>query len=306
MTELTEEAWLAQADNRYVLTPDHECYPPLLREISDAPLKLYAMGAIEHLLLPQFAVVGTRNPTPQGRQTTYDFAKALAKTGLSICSGLAMGIDAKAHEGALGAGGVTVAVLGNGLDSVYPAKNRTLAHRIVDNGGVILSEFPLGTPPLPRNFPIRNRIVTGMSVGTLVTEAALGSGSLISARLASEQGREVFAIPGSIHNTVARGCHRLIRQGAKLVESLDDLVDDIQPLVSHALSQIDLQLSDDTPEVSDEVQQVLDALGFEPIQLDLLLNNIQLDRADAQEILMDLEMDGRIQSMSGQRVQRLK
>src|SRR5690606_24463201 len=186
-------------------------------------------GDVSLLQLPQLAVVGSRNPTAGGRDTAYDFSRTLARAGLVITSGLALGIDAAAHEGGLDGGTGTIAVCGTGLDRLYPGGNRKLGERILEEG-VLVSEFPPGTPPRPGNFPQRNRIVSGMSLGALVVEAAWRSGSLITARLASEQGREVFAIPGSIHNPLARGCHRLIRDGAKLVESANDVLEELGPL----------------------------------------------------------------------------
>jgi DNA processing protein len=224
----TELAWLSETGHHLVTWADTD-YPPLLREIPAPPVVLYVIGDRQSLSHPQFAIVGSRNPTPMGRENAHAFAKTLAGAGLTITSGLALGIDGAAHRGALDAGGKTIAVVGTGLDRVYPARHRDLAHAVVQQGALV-SEFPLGTPPKSENFPVRNRIISGLSLGTLVVEAAVQSGSLITARLATEQGREVFAIPGSIHSPQARGCHALIRQGAKLVETAQDILEELGPL----------------------------------------------------------------------------
>ena len=228
--------WLAQPDCHVLLWGDAS-YPPALAELDDAPPLLFVRGSLDCLTQPQLAMVGSRNPTAVGREIAHDFAAQLARSGLVITSGLADGIDAASHQGALAGEGQTIAVFATGLDRVYPAKNRQLAHEIAAAGGALVSEQPLGTPPLRANFPRRNRIISGLSLGTLVVEAALRSGSLITARQAAEQGREVFAIPGSIHNPLARGCHRLIRQGAKLVEEANDVLEELAPLLKALLSQ---------------------------------------------------------------------
>lgn len=224
--------WLGEP-HHYLLVWSDPDYPPLLREIPDPPVMLYVMGDRRVLSRPQLAIVGSRNPTPMGRENARAFAKSLAGAGLVITSGMALGIDGAAHRGALEAGGKTIAVAGTGLDRVYPSRHRDLAHDIVRHGALV-SEFPLGTPPKPENFPVRNRLISGLSLGTLVVEAALQSGSLITARLATEQGREVFAIPGSIHSPQSRGCHALIRQGVKLVETAQDILEELGPLASVA------------------------------------------------------------------------
>jgi DNA processing protein len=205
--------WLAGAQ-RSLIPWGSAAYPPLLASIPDPPLVLFVEGDPAVLGLPQLAVVGSRSPTPIGRDTAQQFAEHLARSGLAITSGLALGIDAASHRGALRASGRTIAVLGCGLDSIYPRENAPLAADIVASGGALVADLPTGTPPLKHHFPRRNRIISGLSVGTLVVEATLRSGSLITARLAAEQGREVFAIPGSIHSPLSHGCHRLIRQGA--------------------------------------------------------------------------------------------
>jgi DNA processing protein len=221
-------AWLAEPGHHLVTFTDPD-YPPLLRQIPDPPLALYVLGDRACLSTPQLAVVGSRNPTPGGRENARAFARALAEAGLTITSGLALGIDGEAHRGALEADGRTIAVTGTGLDRVYPATHRALAHEIAARGALV-SEFAIGSPPRAEHFPVRNRIISGLSLGTLVVEAAERSGSLISARLAGEQGREVFAIPGSIQSPLSRGCHRLIRQGAKLVETAQDILEELSAL----------------------------------------------------------------------------
>ena len=218
-------AWLEQPGTEIILFNDNS-YPPLLKTITDPPPLLFVIGDAAILKQKQLAMVGSRHPTPGGRETAHDFALHLATNGIVITSGLALGIDGASHEGALAAGGLTVAVAGNGLDRVYPARHRELAHRISENGALV-SEFPPGTAPVASNFPRRNRIISGLSMGVLVVEAALHSGSLITARTAIEQGREVFAVPGSIHNPQAKGCNSLIRQGAKLVETATDIFEEL-------------------------------------------------------------------------------
>ncbi|HET19710.1 MAG TPA: DNA-protecting protein DprA, partial [Chromatiales bacterium] len=226
-------AWLSEPGHHFIPLDD-ACYPAALRDLPDPPPALFALGDPDLLQLPMLAIVGTRHPTPGGALNARAFARDLAGRGLTVASGLAQGIDAEAHRGALEANGLTMAVVGTGVDRVYPALHRELAHAIVDGGGLIVSELPLGTPPRPGHFPRRNRILAALGLGTLVVEAAPRSGSLITARLAAELGREVFAIPGSIHNPMARGCHALIRSGAKLVESsgdiLEELADRLAPL----------------------------------------------------------------------------
>ena len=225
--------WLAQPDNHLLPVTDPR-YPAQLKTIPDPPTALFVHGDPDMLSTPQIAMVGSRNPSSGGARTAHDFARHFAACGLAVTSGLAMGIDAACHQGALAANGITIAVTGTGLDRVYPASNRELAHQIVGRGALV-SEFPPGTPPRPGHFPRRNRIIAGLSLGTLVVEAALKSGSLITAQQALEQSREVFAIPGSIHNPLARGCHLLIRQGAKLVETANDVLEELAPALSELL-----------------------------------------------------------------------
>ena len=288
-------AWASQPGQRIVTLADAD-YPRALLEIADPPSVLYVRGNIELLHRRGLAVVGSRNATPQGVQTAENFSRALAAQGLTIISGLALGIDAAAHRGALAAGGKTIAVIGTGADRIYPARNRDLALAIAEHGAIV-SEFPLGTPAIASNFPRRNRIISGLSRGVLVVEAAPESGSLITARLAAEQGREVFAIPGSIHSPVARGCHRLIKQGAKLVETAQDVLEEFGNYPEPA----------DVPAVlSDECENaVLSALGHDPCTLDDLVERTGLTADRLLTELLTLELAGSIATLPGNRYQRL-
>lgn len=300
-TAETVQHWLDADPRHHLLTLGDPDYPPALLETSDPPLLLYALGqravlAHRHKL----ALVGSRNPTPQGAENARQFAHALAERGLCVVSGLALGVDGAAHEGALQAGGPTIAVVGTGLDRVYPKRHLNLAHRIAEQG-LLLSEYPLGTPPLAPNFPKRNRIIAGLSQGTLVVEAAVQSGSLITAHLAVEMGREVFAIPGSIHSPQARGCHALIRQGAKLVESAQDILEDLRlapasPTPSADSRDDGAELDGDTP--------VLHALGHDPTSLDALQARTGLDTATLQAELLNLELEGVVRRLPGGLFQR--
>ncbi len=290
----------AEKSGCHILSLADSLYPSLLKEIPDPPPLLFVRGHPEVLSLPQLAIVGSRNPSAGGRQIAQEYARQLAQTGLTITSGLALGIDSASHEGALQEG-FTVAVAGTGPDRIYPARHRELAHRIVEQGAII-SEFPLGTPPLAGNFPRRNRIISGLSLGTLVVEAALKSGSLISARLASEQGREVFAIPGSIHNPLSRGCHALIRQGAKLVENITDILEELGPLASLALEGIaqELKAADQVNADSANTQDpVIEKMGFEPISIDVLVERCGLTPEKVSSMLLSLELQGRVTSTGG-------
>ena len=289
-----------------VVTRDSGDFPDLLRQIGDAPEHLYVRGDIDALHLPALAIVGSRNPTQQGRRTAYEFAKHLGSAGFCIVSGLAQGIDTAAHEGALDGGAKTVAFLGHGIDQVYPASNRQLAERIVRQGA-LCSEFPLGSSPRREHFPQRNRLISGLSVGTLVVEAAIRSGSLITARLASEQGREIFAIPGSIHNPLARGCHRLIRQGAKLVESADDIVSELGPIVAHMLQVPEEVPADEAVAVSgdSDYEMLIDAMGFDPATADELATRSGLTIGQVSSMPLILELEGKIEAQAGGRYSRL-
>jgi DNA processing protein len=297
----------AQQPGNHIITCRDPLWPVLLAELPDAPPLLYVHGNPDLLGEPQLAMVGSRNPTPAGLQTARDFARHLATTGLVITSGLALGIDAASHQGALDAGAPTIAVMGTGLDRVYPARNRDLARTIAGNGALV-SEFPIGTPPLAENFPRRNRILSGLSLGTLVVEAALRSGSLISARYAAEQGREVFAIPGSIHNTLARGCHALIRQGAKLVETAQDIIDELGPLAGACVAtpSVPATTSDQVGQLAEDYSQLLEIIGFDSTSIDRLVAASGLTPAEVSSMLLQLEMEGYIASSPGGIYNRLK
>lgn len=307
--------WLSAAADRAVAPIGSAHYLTSLLNIEDPPLLLYMMGS--HLNIGQaainnvasnLAIVGSRNPTPQGEANARQFAKAFAEQGLCIVSGLALGVDGAAHDGALLGGGTTIAVVGTGLDRVYPKKHLALAHRIAAQG-LIISEFPIGTPPLNANFPRRNRIISGLSVGTLVVEAALKSGSLITARLASEQGKDVFAIPGSIHSPQSRGCHYLIKQGAKLVETAQDVMEELKM----PLSSITPMLDDDDGEAAEGVSSsstegdssFLSALGYDIVSLDALQARTGLPTPELQTKLLELELDGFITRLPGGLFQRM-
>ncbi|MEJ7670521.1 MAG: DNA-processing protein DprA [Casimicrobiaceae bacterium] len=290
-------AWLAEPGNELVAWDDPE-YPRALLELGHAPPVLYFVGRRELLNRPALAIVGSRNATPQGLDNARAFARALSDAGLTIISGLALGIDAAAHEGALDGSGATLAVVGTGLDRVYPARHRELAHTLAARGG-LLSEFPPGTPARASNFPRRNRLISGLARGVLVVEAALSSGSLITARYAGEQGREVFAIPGSIHSPLARGCHKLIREGAKLVETAQDvlaelgLADRAAPLVQTTA------VREEGPRAA-----LLGALAADPADLDCLAARTGLSTQALCANLMALELDGKVVALPGGRWQR--
>jgi DNA processing protein len=324
----TTWAWLDQSEingcRRRVLSLGDPGYPQALLDIDDPPLLLYLYGvasfqdstttaasATPWPITAQrcLAMVGSRNPTPQGTANARHFAKAMVQAGLTVVSGLALGVDGAAHEGALeglteGSTDLpaTIAVIGTGLDRVYPKAHHGLAHRIAQQG-LLMSEYPLGTPPLNANFPKRNRLIAGLARGTLVVEAALKSGSLITARLSSEQGKDVFAIPGSIHAAQSRGCHALIKQGAKLVESAQDILEELQ-----GFSAMPSATQADTPGDGNSVEGhavLLDALGFDPVGLDALQGRTRLETADLQAQLMTLEIDGQVARLPGGLFQRL-
>jgi DNA processing protein len=294
--------WLERPDCCFLACNDPR-YPELLAAIDHAPAGLYVRGDAATLSSPQLAIVGSRNPTPSGRENAHRFAADLARCGLTITSGLALGVDAAGHRGALAAEGRTVAVCGTGLDAVYPRANAELADEIAAHGA-LASELPPGSPPLRSNFPRRNRIISGLSAGVLVVEAALRSGSLITARLAAEQGREVFALPGSIHNDLARGCHELIRQGAKLVENVADVLVEIRVLTG-ALQQPPAAHSRGAGRrisggaLDKEYEILLDALGFEPASVDALIARSGLGADAVASMLLILELEGRIESYPG-------
>lgn len=296
-----EAAWFGEADSHVVSLLDDD-YPPLLHEIADPPVLLYVKGDRSLLAALQLAIVGSRNPTAGGADNAGAFAQALAEAGLVVTSGLALGIDAAAHEGALHSGR-TIAVAGTGLDRVYPPQHRELAHRIAKNGALV-SEFPLGAPPLKHHFPKRNRLIAGMSIGTLVVEAALRSGSLITARLAAEQGREVFAIPGSIHSPLSKGCHQLIRQGAKLVETAQDIVEELGSLAASYAVPERKEAPAEAPTLSPEHAYLLECMGFDPVDVDTLVDRSGLTPGAVSSMLLGMELAGLIQHCAGGRFQR--
>ena len=292
------EEWLAAGPGRRILVLGDTDYPPQLLAAPDPPLLLHLQGRVELLAAESVAVVGTRHPTPAGLQTARDLARGLGEAGFVVVSGLALGIDGAAHEAALAAGTGTIAVVGTGLDRVYPRRHLALAHRIADEG-LLVSEYPLGTPPLKPLFPERNRIIAALTRGTLVVEAALRSGSLITARLAAEAGREVFAVPGSIHAPLSRGCHELIQQGAKLVLGIDDMLDELRPALRVR------RTAAAPPAATAPEDPLLAALGFDPIGLDALAARTGLDAGTLSARLLDLELDGRVARLPGGLFQRL-
>jgi DNA processing protein len=286
------------------LTLDDPRYPPQLAAVPGCPEVLYVSGDPAVLVMPQIAIVGSRSATAAGRETAFEFGAALAAAGLAITSGLALGIDAAAHRGALDAGGITIAVCGTGLDRVYPAEHAALAASIAVRGALV-SEFTPGTPPLAVNFPQRNRLMSALSRGVLVIEAAARSGSLITARLAGDQGRDVLAIPGSIHNALARGCHRLIKEGAALVETPDDVL----AVLGLATVALPAKSAPAAPDVADKgadrldsgAEMLLNALGFGPADLDRLVERTGLAAHAVVSTLQMLELAGRVESLAGGR-----
>ncbi len=301
MSKSIDAEWLADT-RHHVVKHQGERFPELLQQLSNPPLLLYVDGNPDLLHLPALAIVGSRNPTKGGARNAFEFARHLAGAGFAIVSGLAQGIDTAAHRGALAANGTTIAFLGHGIDRVYPASNRELAEEIADKGALV-SEFPLGTHPGREHFPQRNRLISGLSLGTLVIEAARRSGSLITARLAAEQGREVFALPGSIHNPLARGCHELIRQGAKLVETADDILAELAPLVGHVLQNTMESISKENSEqpLEGEYVELRKHLGHDPISINDLPENSGLTIDQVSSMLLILELHGEVASLSGGR-----
>lgn len=291
--------WAAQPGN-HALTLADEHYPRSLLDIADPPLIVYAKGRRELLSSPSLAVVGSRNATTQGMVNAEQFSAVLSEAGLTIISGLALGIDTAAHTGGLRGAGSTVAVIGTGADIVYPARNRALAHRIAESG-CIVSEYPLGMGALAANFPRRNRIISGLAQGVLVVEAAAQSGSLITARMAGDQGRDVFAIPGSIHSPLSKGCHLLIKQGAKLVESAQDVLEELRhfkpPSLPAAPPSAIGKPAGDTG--------ILAKLGFDPVAPDVLAARCEIDIAALNAELLTLELDGHVEMLPGGMVRRL-
>ena len=297
-------AWL-DADHHELVAWDDSDYPQALFSMPDAPPALFFIGRRELLNRPALAIVGSRHATPQGVENARNFASTLSQAGLTIVSGLALGIDTAAHEGALEGEGSTIACIGTGPDRVYPASNRDLAHTIAKSGA-ILSEFIPGTPPLRHNFPRRNRLISGLARGVLVVEATLSSGSLITARLAAEQGRDVFAIPGSIHSPFSRGCHRLIRDGAKLVETAQDIIEELR---LPGLSSIPVADGAPGSRRSSPTQsphnEIVAALGGDPCDLDVLISRTHLEPQALTAALIELELDGHVAALPGGRWQRV-
>lgn len=298
-------AWAGQADN-HVLTLAEDEYPQALLDIPDPPIMLYVKGRLELLSNPAVAVVGSRNATAQGVSNAEKFSEALCQAGLTIVSGMALGIDAAAHHGALrgsrGSSSSTIAVIGTGADIVYPARNRALAHQIAE-AGCIVSEYSLGTPAIAANFPRRNRIISGLARGVLVIEAAAQSGSLITARIAAEQGRDVFAIPGSIHSPLSKGCHQLIKQGAKLVESAQDILEELKyPNGGHTDTSSPVQPAGSVNPVH---ECLLEAMGFDPVAAEVMANRCGLDAAALSGQLLALELEGLVEMLPGGIYRRL-
>lgn len=291
-------AWLDESPRRAIVTLGDAAYPGSLLETADPPLMLYLQGRIELLAADSIAVVGSRNPTRQGIDNARAFAGHLSQAGLAIVSGLALGIDGAAHEGGLQGPGSTIAVVGTGLDRVYPKRHLNLAHRIAD-GGLIVSEYSLGSPPLGPHFPQRNRLIAGLARATLVVEATLQSGSLITARLAAEAGREVYVIPGSIHAPQSRGCHLLIKQGAKLVDQAQDILEDLRPSLAPG------RKAQSAPDPAEPADALLQALGYDPLTLDALAARTGIAPAELSAKLLELELDGRVARLPGQQFQRI-
>jgi DNA processing protein len=287
-------AWAAQPGNAIITLAD-DGYPRALLEIPDPPALLYVRGRLELLGANGVAIVGSRNATAQGVVNAEGFARALSRAGLTVVSGLALGIDAAAHRGALDGAGSTVAVLGTGIDVAYPARNAEL-FALIAGRGAIVSEFPLGTPPVAANFPRRNRIISGLARGVLVVEAALDSGSLVTARLAGEQGREVLAVPGSIHSPLSKGCHALIKQGAKLVESAHDVLEELGGVASTRTA---------SREAPEETHALLAHMGHDPCNVDILCGRSGLTADAVSAMLLQLELDGKVASLPGGRYQRI-
>jgi len=293
--------WLNSDPNHHIIHLADPDYPSLLKSISNPPIVLFVAGDPTKLALPQLGIVGSRNPTASGLEAAHQFAAELSQSGLTICSGLALGIDAAAHSGALQAKANTIAVIGSGLDRLYPARNTRLANRIKQQGAVI-SEFSPGTAPLAAHFPRRNRIISGLSVGVLVIEAASRSGSLITARLATEQGREVFALPGSIHNPLVRGCHRLIRDGACLVESTHDIISELPSLLGTLATQLEAPIHGNTNISKPANNKPLMAyIDHDPVAIDTLISRSGLTTEHVSAMLSSLEIQGSIVALPGGR-----
>jgi DNA processing protein len=289
--------WLEEPANHIVTLGDDD-YPQLLLQIADPPPLLYVKGGLALLNHFAIAIVGSRNATAQGTSNAENFARALSEAGITVVSGLALGIDAAAHRGGIAGKGSSIAVVGTGLDVVYPARNRTLAHALAERGALI-SEFPLGMPALAANFPKRNRLISGLCRGCIVIEAALQSGSLITARMANEQGREVFALPGSIHSPLSKGCHRLIKQGAKLVDDVNDILDEFNFAAAASVSTA-------RPATDAPAAKLLDSIGYDPCALDALTARAGMPVEAVAAALLELELSGLIEKLPGNKVQRIR
>ena len=291
--------WL-QKEGNFLITASDPYYPGLLKHIHDPPVALFVRGNPEVLNSIQLGIVGSRNPSVDGRRLARDFAKTLASVGFTITSGLALGIDSQSHLGTLDADGKTIAVLGNGLQLIYPLANKALAESVLERGALV-SELPLDYGPRPANFPRRNRIISGMSTAVLVVEAAQKSGSLITARCAMEQGRDVFAIPGSIHNPMARGCHSLIREGAKLVERIQDITEEFGPMavVVDDINKQSTQTQQSIKGLDADAKLLLDSIGYEPVSVDSLVELTGFDVSVISRTLLKLELYGLLDSMPG-------
>ena len=304
-----ELAW-CKTKHHHVVSIFDDAYPLLLRELHDAPTLLFVKGDINLLSLPQLAIVGSRNPTNIGKQVAFEFSRYLSQCGLVISSGLAQGIDGQSHKGAL-SNGKTIAVCATGLDRVYPAKHHQLAQQIAEQGALV-SEFLPGTELHKAFFPRRNRLISGLSIGTLVVEASVRSGSLITAQYALEQGREVFAIPGSIHNPMAKGCHKLIQQGAKLVEKADDILEELQSHLQHLTlalksetgGKISLSQKLDMSKLGADYQDLLEVISYSPISIDELIENCNFKADQISSMLLILELEGFVSNAGSGRYTR--
>jgi DNA processing protein len=286
--------WM-EDNNHLIISIDSPLYPVELANISDPPYVLFLKGNVELLKQNKFAIVGTRHPTEQGTNNASRFAKDLSNNGLTIVSGMATGIDRAAHLGAIEGKNSTIGVIGTGIDEIYPLSNKDIYQKVLDNNGLIISEFALKTPPLVNNFPRRNRIIAGLSLGLLVVESALDGGSMLSAGMALDMGREVMAIPGSIHNPVARGCHKLIKTGAKLIETSNDILEDLR-------IQTTTMTYNHSP---DTANPILTTMGFEPITIDKICSNLNIEFNDLCAKLLELELTGEIINCGGGRYQRV-
>jgi len=298
--------WLQQ-DNCHMVHWQHELYPSLLEQTGESPPVLFVAGAPDALVMPQIAIVGSRNATAGGKEIAQGLAGHLARSGFAITSGLARGVDTAAHRGALQASGRTIAVLGTGPDTVYPRGNAQLADQISTQGGALVSEFAPGVPACRENFPRRNRIISGLSVGVVVVEAGMRSGSLITARLSGTYGREVFAVPGSIHSPLSKGCHRLIKQGAKLVENSQDIVCELSALIGITEQDTSTQAAAKTmPRHADpDYAKLLRSMSFDPVDVEALIDRSGLTAGELSSMLLILELEGRVESLPGGRFQQL-